>query len=353
MPAVLAVLAAEIWHWWIGVVLVVVAILSVSGSGCSTSRTSRPSSTRTVASSKTADRAWASSRRRDRRAAGPLLVPPAGTARRLRLLRRRRLDGARRPRRGRRLPRHGDPRRSRAAGRRRATRPSRPATWPRPSGSPSGSRASSSPTGRTSRPGPVPPGRAALPAGVLTGHTADDRAETMLINLLRGAGLDGLARDGPGPTRPLLGAAPRTRPAGCAPTSGLVPVDDPTNADPRFVRNRVRHELLPLMDSIAGRDVVALLVRTAERRRRRPGARRRRHRRPRPDRRQGARRRAAGPGPARPAPLARRRRVPAGRGDVGRVLAVARGERPGLRDRRRSPGRTSRVSGYASCPAGH
>jgi tRNA(Ile)-lysidine synthase len=45
---------------------------------------------------------------------------------------------------------------------------------------------------------------------------------------------------------------------------GLVPVVDPSNDDPRFVRNRVRHELLPLMDSIAGRDTVPLLVRTAE-----------------------------------------------------------------------------------------
>ncbi len=40
-------------------------------------------------------------------------------------------------------------------------------------------------------------------------------------------------------------------------------VNDRSNDDPRFVRNRVRNELLPLMADIAGRDVVALLERTA------------------------------------------------------------------------------------------
>jgi len=40
--------------------------------------------------------------------------------------------------------------------------------------------------------------------------------------------------------------------------------DDPTNAEPRFRRNRVRHELLPLMDSIGERDVVPLLTRAAD-----------------------------------------------------------------------------------------
>jgi tRNA(Ile)-lysidine synthase len=102
-----------------------------------------------------------------------------------------------------------------------------------------------------------------LPPGALTGHTADDRAETMLINLLRGAGLDGLSALGPAPTRPLL-ALRRTETRALCDHLGLRPMDDPTNHDRRFVRNRVREELIPLLDDIAGRDTVALLTRTAD-----------------------------------------------------------------------------------------
>jgi tRNA(Ile)-lysidine synthase len=45
---------------------------------------------------------------------------------------------------------------------------------------------------------------------------------------------------------------------------GLDPVHDPSNDDPRFVRNRIRHELLPLCSQIAGRDVVPVLARQSE-----------------------------------------------------------------------------------------
>jgi tRNA(Ile)-lysidine synthase len=104
---------------------------------------------------------------------------------------------------------------------------------------------------------------ALLPADVLTGHTADDQAETVLLNLLRGAGLDGLCgmrRDG---RRPLLRLRRAETAALCA-AMGFEPVEDPTNTDPRFRRNRVRHELLPLMDDIAARDLVPVLARQAE-----------------------------------------------------------------------------------------
>jgi tRNA(Ile)-lysidine synthase len=105
--------------------------------------------------------------------------------------------------------------------------------------------------------------RRALPPGTLTGHTADDRAETVLLNLLRGAGLDGLAGIRPGPTKPILALRRAETHALCA-DLGLHPVTDPTNVDPRFRRNRVRHELVPLLDAIAERDVAGLLVRQGD-----------------------------------------------------------------------------------------
>jgi tRNA(Ile)-lysidine synthase len=104
--------------------------------------------------------------------------------------------------------------------------------------------------------------RAVLPAGAATGHTMDDQAETVFVNLLRGAGLDGLAGMRPGPAHPLLGLR-RSETHGLCARHGLDPVRDPTNTDRRFVRNRVRHELLPLAAAIAGRDLVPVLARQA------------------------------------------------------------------------------------------
>lgn len=100
-----------------------------------------------------------------------------------------------------------------------------------------------------------------LPPDVLTGHTADDQAETILLNLLRGAGLDGLSGMSPA-GHPILGLRRRETVALCA-AEGITPFQDPSNSDPGFRRNRVRAELLPLLDDIAERDVAAILARQA------------------------------------------------------------------------------------------
>jgi tRNA(Ile)-lysidine synthase len=97
----------------------------------------------------------------------------------------------------------------------------------------------------------------------LTGHTADDQAETVLLALLRGSGATGLSAMRPDGRHPLLGLRRRETRQLCAALQ-LDPVEDPTNTDPRFRRNRIRHELLPLIDSVAERDVVPLLVRSAD-----------------------------------------------------------------------------------------
>ena len=103
----------------------------------------------------------------------------------------------------------------------------------------------------------------ALGPDAALGHTADDLAETVLVNLLRGAGPSGLASLRPGHRHPILGLRRAETRTLCA-ERGLDPLDDPSNTDPRFVRNRLRAEVLPLLNAVAGRDPVPLLVRTAQ-----------------------------------------------------------------------------------------
>ena len=97
--------------------------------------------------------------------------------------------------------------------------------------------------------------------GALVGHTADDQAETLLLALLRGAGPAGLAGADPS-CRPIL-ALRRAETHELCRAEGIEVVDDPSNRDPAFRRNRVRHELLPLLDDIAERDVAGVLARSA------------------------------------------------------------------------------------------
>ncbi len=104
--------------------------------------------------------------------------------------------------------------------------------------------------------------RALIGPDALTGHTADDQGETVLLALLRGSGATGLSGMRPDLRHPLLAVRRHETRALCD-ALRLDTVDDPTNTDRRFRRNRVRHELLPLLDSIAERDVIALLTRSA------------------------------------------------------------------------------------------
>ena len=103
---------------------------------------------------------------------------------------------------------------------------------------------------------------AVLPSPVATGHTADDQAETILLNLLRGAGLDGLAPMVDGERHPIVGLRRRETHA-LVVSTGLAWVDDPSNRSLELRRNRVRHELLPLCEAIAERDVAAVVARQA------------------------------------------------------------------------------------------
>jgi tRNA(Ile)-lysidine synthase len=109
---------------------------------------------------------------------------------------------------------------------------------------------------------------------VATGHTASDQAETVLLHLVRGAGLAGIAGMRPkagwpfaGHTeltliRPLLGLSRADTLAYCD-ASAFTPVEDASNASDAFLRNRVRHELLPLLQSF-NPGIEDALVRLAE-----------------------------------------------------------------------------------------
>ena len=102
-------------------------------------------------------------------------------------------------------------------------------------------------------------GQAALQhrlVSVLLGQHADDQVETVLLALSRGAGLRGLAampaqfhRGGVLFQRPLLGVAADSLRAWLQ-TQQIVFVDDPSNGDERYTRNRIRAQLLPVLNKV-------------------------------------------------------------------------------------------------------
>lgn len=105
--------------------------------------------------------------------------------------------------------------------------------------------------------------RGALP--VLLAHTLDDQAETVLLGLGRGSGGRSIAGMRPWDDpwgRPLLDVRGTETRASCA-ELGLTPWEDPHNADSRFVRVRLRHEVLPLLEQVLGGGVAEALARTA------------------------------------------------------------------------------------------
>jgi len=100
---------------------------------------------------------------------------------------------------------------------------------------------------------------------IAVGHTADDQAETVLMRLLQGAGVRGLAGIPPVRgriIRPLIEMR-RSALETELRRAGLAWVDDRTNRDPKFLRNRIRHELLPLLADSYNPEVAASLVRVA------------------------------------------------------------------------------------------
>lgn len=101
---------------------------------------------------------------------------------------------------------------------------------------------------------------------IAVGHTADDQAETVLMRLLRGTGLTGLAGIPPvrdGIIRPLIEVwGDQTRDY-CR-RHGLPVIDDPSNQSDRYLRNRVRHDLIPYIERQYNPAFRAALCRVAE-----------------------------------------------------------------------------------------
>jgi len=108
--------------------------------------------------------------------------------------------------------------------------------------------------------------RAAACTRVATGHTRDDQAETVVLRLLRGSGATGLAGIQParadGVVRPLLDLG-RDDVLAYLDRRGLAWVEDSSNRDPRFRRNRLRLEVMPALRRLEPRadEVLATVAR--------------------------------------------------------------------------------------------
>jgi tRNA(Ile)-lysidine synthase len=108
---------------------------------------------------------------------------------------------------------------------------------------------------------------------VAVAHTRDDQVETVLMRVLRGTGLRGLggiprsrrlSAEAPHTrvVRPLLGVG-RQEARAYLSELGIAWREDPSNDDRRFLRNRLRHDVLPLLGEVANPQVDQALVRLA------------------------------------------------------------------------------------------
>jgi tRNA(Ile)-lysidine synthase len=105
-------------------------------------------------------------------------------------------------------------------------------------------------------------------ASFAEGHTLDDQAETVLLNLVRGSGLEGVAGIDPGRRErgwiePLIEVERSEVEAFCR-SLKVRPRRDPMNADTRYLRAAIRHEVVPMLERGTGRGVRRSIVRTAE-----------------------------------------------------------------------------------------
>ncbi|CAN5148573.1 hypothetical protein BH18ACT14_BH18ACT14_18300 [soil metagenome] len=100
------------------------------------------------------------------------------------------------------------------------------------------------------------------------GHTLDDQAETVLLNLIRGSGLEGIAGIDPGHrshalVQPLFDVERTDVEAFCR-ALHLRPRRDPMNEDHRYLCAAIRGEVLPLLERATGRGVSRAIARTAD-----------------------------------------------------------------------------------------
>ncbi len=102
---------------------------------------------------------------------------------------------------------------------------------------------------------------------VALGHHQDDIAETVLMNLIRGSGATGLKGIAPVRDakfiRPLAGFT-RQQIEAFLTSIGVVPRHDTTNTDTRYLRNRIRHELIPRLENAYNPNIKTGLTRTAD-----------------------------------------------------------------------------------------